>query len=87
MSIGKKIALGFGLSLLVLLAIALVAFQGAQQLVQTTEKLVESRDQARSVREVRLLRASEMRDLFPDGELERERIGPLTKSFTSVGGR
>ncbi|MFE8603119.1 methyl-accepting chemotaxis protein [Archangium violaceum] len=55
MSIGKKIALGFGLSLLVLLAVALVAFQGAQQLVQTTEKLVESRDQARSVREVRML--------------------------------
>ncbi|KFA89316.1 methyl-accepting chemotaxis protein [Archangium violaceum] len=55
MSIGKKIALGFGLSLLVLLAIALVAFQGAQQLVQTTGGLVESRDQARSVREVRML--------------------------------
>jgi methyl-accepting chemotaxis protein len=55
MSIGKKIALGFGLSLLVLLAIALVAFQGARQLVQTTEGLMESRDQARSVRQVRML--------------------------------
>ncbi|WP_375768548.1 methyl-accepting chemotaxis protein [Archangium gephyra] len=55
MSIGKKIALGFGLSLLVLSAVALVAFQGAQQLVQTTEGLVESRDQARNIREVRML--------------------------------
>ncbi|AKJ08118.1 methyl-accepting chemotaxis protein [Archangium gephyra] len=55
MSIGKKIALGFGLSLLVLLAIALVAFQGAQQLLQTTEGLMESRDQARSIREVRMM--------------------------------
>jgi methyl-accepting chemotaxis protein len=55
MSIGRKIALGFGLSLLVLIAVALVAFQGAQQLVQTTEGLVESRDQARAVREVRML--------------------------------
>jgi hypothetical protein len=41
----------------------------------------------RSVREVRLLRAAEMRELFPEGRLERERIGPLTKSFTSVGSR
>ncbi|HEX5750134.1 MAG TPA: CHASE3 domain-containing protein [Archangium sp.] len=55
MSIGKKIALGFGLSLLVLLTIALVAFQGAQQLVQTTEGLMESRDQARNIREVRMM--------------------------------
>ncbi|WP_257451137.1 methyl-accepting chemotaxis protein [Archangium lipolyticum] len=55
MSIGKKIALGFGLSLLVLLAVALVAFQGAQQLTQTTEALMESRDQARAIRDVRML--------------------------------
>ncbi|HYO57332.1 methyl-accepting chemotaxis protein [Archangium sp.] len=53
MSIGKKIALGFGLSLLVLLAVALVAFQGARQLTQTTEGLVESRDQGRALRELR----------------------------------
>ncbi|WNG51263.1 methyl-accepting chemotaxis protein [Archangium minus] len=53
MSIGKKIALGFGLSLLVLLAVALVAFQGARQLTETTENLVESRDQGRAIREVR----------------------------------
>ncbi|QRK10258.1 methyl-accepting chemotaxis protein [Archangium violaceum] len=53
MSIGKKIALGFGLSLLVLLAVALVAYQGARQLTETAEKLVESRDQGRAIREVR----------------------------------
>jgi methyl-accepting chemotaxis protein len=47
MSIGKKIALGFGLSLLVLLVVALVAFQGARQLQETTEGLVDSRDQGR----------------------------------------
>ena len=55
MSIGKKIALGFGLSLLVLLTVAFVAFQGAQQLIQTLDGLVESREKARAVREVRLL--------------------------------
>jgi methyl-accepting chemotaxis protein len=55
MSIGKKIALGFGLSLLVLLAVALVSFQGARQLTTTAENLVESRDQGRAMREVRTL--------------------------------
>jgi methyl-accepting chemotaxis protein len=55
MSIGRKIALGFGLSLLVLLAVSLVAFQGAQVLTQTTQGLVESRDQARAIREVRMM--------------------------------
>ena len=53
MSIGTKIALGFGLSLLVLLAVAFVAFQGARQLKHTTTGLVDSRDQARIIREVR----------------------------------
>ena len=53
MSIGKKIAAGFGLCLLVLLTVALVAFQGAHQLTQTADGLVESRDQARSIRDVR----------------------------------
>ena len=47
MRIGMKIALGFGLSLLVLLTVALVAFQGARQLQMTTEGLVDSRDQGR----------------------------------------
>jgi len=55
MSIGKKIALGFGLSLLVLIAVALVAFQGAQQITQTISGLMESRDQARSIREIRMM--------------------------------
>ena len=55
MSIGKKIALGFGLSLLVLLMVAFVAFQGAQQVIRTMDGLVKSRENARAVREVRLL--------------------------------
>ncbi|OJH41292.1 methyl-accepting chemotaxis protein [Cystobacter ferrugineus] len=52
MSIGKKIALGFGLSLLALLAVASVAYQGAEQITQTTALLLESREQARLMREV-----------------------------------
>ncbi|MFL5351042.1 methyl-accepting chemotaxis protein [Archangium sp.] len=55
MSIGKKIALGFGLSLVVLLAVALVSFMGARQLTETTANLVESRDQGRALRQVRAL--------------------------------
>ncbi|PTL83192.1 methyl-accepting chemotaxis protein [Vitiosangium sp. GDMCC 1.1324] len=55
MSIGKKIALGFGLSLVMLLAVSLVAFQSARQLNETAERLVESRDQGRAIREVRAL--------------------------------
>jgi methyl-accepting chemotaxis protein len=55
MSIGKKIALGFGLSLLMLLTVALVAYQGARQLIETTAGLVESRERARAIREVRAL--------------------------------
>ncbi|ATB29224.1 methyl-accepting chemotaxis protein [Melittangium boletus] len=53
MSIGKKIAMGFGLSLAVLLIVAFVAYQGAQQLEQTTAQLFESREQARLMREIR----------------------------------
>ena len=52
MSIGKKIALGFGLSLFVLLGVALVSFKGAQQLIQTTEGLVDSREQGRLMRQL-----------------------------------
>jgi methyl-accepting chemotaxis protein len=55
MSIGKKIATGFGLSLLVLLVVALVAFQGALQLTETTQGLVETRENLRTIREVRAL--------------------------------
>ncbi|WP_375770042.1 methyl-accepting chemotaxis protein [Archangium gephyra] len=53
MTIGKKIALGFGLSLGVLLAVAGVAFQGAQLLQRTATGLVDSREQARMMRNVR----------------------------------
>ena len=52
MNIGKKIALGFGLFLLVLLAVAAVAFQGAQQLQSTTASLLDSRERGRLTREV-----------------------------------
>jgi hypothetical protein len=42
-------------------------------------------DRARAlVREVRLMRGPELRRLFPDATLERERIGPLVKSFVAV---
>jgi SAM-dependent methyltransferase len=36
---------------------------------------------------VRLLRARELRRLFPDAEILRERVGPLTKSLMAVGPR
>ncbi|RKG68593.1 HAMP domain-containing protein [Corallococcus sp. CA054B] len=55
MSIGNRIALGFGLSLLVLLIIAAVAFQGAQQLTTTTEGLLESHNNYKMLREARAL--------------------------------
>ncbi|MCY1040361.1 methyl-accepting chemotaxis protein [Corallococcus sp. bb12-1] len=55
MSIGNRIALGFGLSLLVLLVIAGVAFQGAKQLTSTTEGLLRAHENFRVLREVRAL--------------------------------
>ena len=55
MSIGNRIALGFGLSLLVLLVIATVAFQGARQLTSTTESLLKAHENFRVLREVRAL--------------------------------
>ncbi|WP_224362555.1 methyl-accepting chemotaxis protein [Hyalangium versicolor] len=54
MSIGKKIGTGFGLSLLVLLAIAAVAYQVIQQLTSTTEGLLETRNHLKYIRELRL---------------------------------
>jgi SAM-dependent methyltransferase len=36
---------------------------------------------------VRLLDARELRRLFPDAEIVRERVGPLTKSLIAVGPR
>ena len=37
--------------------------------------------------DVRLLGAGELRRLFPDAVIVRERVGPLTKSFVAVGPR
>jgi Methyltransferase domain len=36
------------------------------------------------VAEVRLMRAGELRRLFPDADLRRERIGPFVKSFVAL---
>jgi Methyltransferase domain len=36
------------------------------------------------VREIRLMRGSELERVFPDSELRREKIGPLVKSFVAV---
>jgi methyl-accepting chemotaxis protein len=55
MSIGNRIALGFGLSLLVLLVLAGVAFQGANQLTESTEGLLQTTENVRLVSEVRSL--------------------------------
>ncbi|RYZ35776.1 MAG: HAMP domain-containing protein [Myxococcaceae bacterium] len=55
MSIGNRIALGFGLSLLVLLVIAGVAFQGAKQLTTTTDGLLEAHNNYKLLRELRAL--------------------------------
>jgi methyl-accepting chemotaxis protein len=55
MTIGKKIVAGFGLCLLVLLIVSLVAFQGAEQLVRTADDVLASRTQARYLREVRTM--------------------------------
>lgn len=55
MSIGKKIALGYGLALLILLVVAAVAYQIAHQLTSTTEDLFAERKRLRVLREVRAL--------------------------------
>lgn len=44
MSIGKKIGAGFGLSLLVLLAVAVVSWQGSTEITDTAESLVQMRE-------------------------------------------
>jgi hypothetical protein len=42
-------------------------------------------DQARElVREIRLMRRTELRRLFPEAEVTNERIGPFVKSFVAV---
>jgi hypothetical protein len=43
-------------------------------------------DALTEVRQIRLLTASDMRQLFPRGELYLERLGPLVKSFVAYGG-
>jgi methyl-accepting chemotaxis protein len=55
MSIGKKIGLGYGLSLLILLVMAVIAYQIAEQLTETTEGLFESRQRMRLMRDTRAL--------------------------------
>ncbi|NOJ83501.1 methyl-accepting chemotaxis protein [Myxococcus xanthus] len=55
MSIGNRIALGFGLSLLMLLIVAGVAFQGANQLTTSTAGLLTAHENFRIIREVRAL--------------------------------
>jgi hypothetical protein len=37
-----------------------------------------------AVREIRLMRRSELARMFPDSELRREKIGPFVKSFVAV---
>ncbi|WNZ61759.1 methyl-accepting chemotaxis protein [Myxococcus sp. MxC21-1] len=55
MSIGNRIALGFGLSLLMLLIVAGVSFQGANQLTTSTAGLLTAHENFRIIREVRAL--------------------------------
>ncbi|WP_426755556.1 methyl-accepting chemotaxis protein [Myxococcus sp. Y35] len=55
MSIGNRIAFGFGLSLLMLLVVAGVAFQGANQLTTSTAGLLTAHENFRIIREVRAL--------------------------------
>lgn len=55
MSIGNRIALGFGLCLLVLLVLAGVSFQAANQLTESTEGLLKAAETSRLVREARTL--------------------------------
>ncbi|NVI97275.1 methyl-accepting chemotaxis protein [Myxococcus sp. AM009] len=55
MSIGNRIAFGFGLSLLMLLIVAGVSFQGANQLTTSTAGLLTAHENFRVIREVRAL--------------------------------
>ncbi|MDY7232390.1 methyl-accepting chemotaxis protein [Hyalangium rubrum] len=55
MSIGKKIGLGYGLSLLILLVVASVAYQIAHQMTGTSEELFQERKRLRVLRDVRSL--------------------------------
>ncbi len=53
MSIGKKIGVGYGLSLLILLVVATVAYQVAQQITETTDELLQTRARLRILRDLR----------------------------------
>jgi methyl-accepting chemotaxis protein len=53
MSIRKKLAAGFGLSLLVLLAMAAVAYQVIRQLAASTEEVLQTRAALKDIRELR----------------------------------
>ncbi|MBJ6763693.1 methyl-accepting chemotaxis protein [Myxococcaceae bacterium JPH2] len=55
MTIGNRIRLGFGLSMLVLLVVCATAFLGARQLTRTTQGLLEAHDNFRNLRELRAL--------------------------------
>jgi 2-polyprenyl-3-methyl-5-hydroxy-6-metoxy-1,4-benzoquinol methylase len=50
------------------------------------EALPDPEDARRAVEEIRLLDAQELRQLFPEAELYRERVLGLTKSFVAYGG-
>lgn len=54
MSIGKKIGSGFGLSLLVLLTMAAMAYQVLQHLATTTDTLLVTRRVLKDIREMRM---------------------------------
>ncbi len=53
MSIGKRIAAGFCLCLLVLLAVATAAWQGAREITDTTASLVETRERMLAIHQLR----------------------------------
>ncbi|MFH5803239.1 methyltransferase domain-containing protein [Alienimonas sp. DA493] len=49
------------------------------------DRATNAADATRWVEETRLVTASELRTLFPDGRLHRERLSGLTKSFLVMG--
>jgi hypothetical protein len=46
--------------------------------------LPEAAQAEEAVREIRLMRGSELTRMFPEASLERERIGPFVKSFVAL---
>ncbi|WP_164019899.1 methyl-accepting chemotaxis protein [Pyxidicoccus trucidator] len=85
MSIGNRIALGFGLSLLVLLVLAGVAFQGANQLTESTQGLLTTHENVSAIREVRTLLTqaeSSQRGFLLTGE--EPYLGPYQQVITTL---